>query len=177
VTDDPALHEKVLTLSNHGRARGQTRQFWADEVGFKYKMSNLQAAIGVGQMERIDELLARKRAIFQRYRSGLSGRNDIALNPEPGGTRNGFWMPTAVFARETGVTRERLQAVFAAQNIDARVFFWPLSGLPAFQSVLTNVNAYDLPGRAINLPSYHDMTHEDIDRVIDLLLNVAITEA
>ncbi len=174
VTSDSALFERVLTHSDHGRARGQTRQFWADTIGFKYKMSNLQAAAGVGQMERIDELLARRREIFPRYREGLAGRNEIVLSSEPEVTRNGFWMPTALFDRETGVTREKLQAAFAAENIDARVFFWPLSGLPGFQSVSGNVHAYDLPGRAINLPGYHDMTDDDIDRVIDVLLNVTV---
>ena len=63
VTNDEALFERVLTLSNHGRARGQSKQFWPDAVGFKYKMSNLQAAIGCAQMKRIDELIQRKRDI------------------------------------------------------------------------------------------------------------------
>jgi perosamine synthetase len=174
VTADAALYERALTLSNHGRARGGTKQFWAEAIGFKYKMSNLQAAIGVGQMHRIDALIARKRAIFARYRDRLTACDAIALNPEPAGTRNGFWMPTAVFSRGSGVTRETLQAAFAAENIDARVFFWPLSGLPPFRcssgrAAETNVNAYDLPGRAINLPSYHDMTDADIDRVAGVL--------
>ena len=62
VTNDDALYERVLTLSNHGRRAGQTKQFWPDVVGFKYKMSNIQAAIGCAQMERIDELIGRKRA-------------------------------------------------------------------------------------------------------------------
>jgi perosamine synthetase len=53
VTNDDALYERALTLSNHGRARGETRQFWPATIGFKYKMSNLQAAIGCGQLERI----------------------------------------------------------------------------------------------------------------------------
>jgi perosamine synthetase len=174
VTSDVDLYERVLTLSNHGRARGQPRQFWADRVGFKYKMSNLQAALGVGQMERIDELISRKRAIFACYRENLAGRRGITLNPEPRGTRNGYWMPTAVFAAETGVTRERLQVAFAAANIDARVFFWPLSSLPAFQPMPGNVNGYDLPGRAMNLPSYHDMTDEEIGRVTDVLINTLL---
>ncbi len=60
ITNDPILYEKVLTFSNHGRAKGQTKQFWPDEIGFKYKMSNIQAAIGYGQMERIHELVSRK---------------------------------------------------------------------------------------------------------------------
>ena len=64
VTQDSALYEKVLTLSNHGRAAGQTRQFWPDLVGFKYKISNLQAALGLAQTERLDELIAAKRRVF-----------------------------------------------------------------------------------------------------------------
>jgi perosamine synthetase len=169
VTNDTALYDRVLTLSNHGRARGQQKQFWPDEVGFKYKMSNLQAAIGLAQIERIDELVDRKRAIFYAYRDGLRGLNAISMNPEREGTRNGFWMPTVVFAEGSGITRENLQAAFAAENIDARVFFWPLSSTPSFTEALENTMAYDLPGRAINLPSYHDMTDEEQMRVIDVL--------
>ncbi len=173
VTSDEALYEKVLALSYHGRARGQTRQFWPNTIGFKYKMSNVQAAIGVGQMQRIDELLGRKREIFARYQAMLAGHWEILLNPEPVGTRNGFWMPTAVFQQKSCVTRDMLLAAFAAENIDARVFFWPLSSLPVFHPAYGNTNAYDLPERAINLPSYHDMIDDDISRVIDVLLRVS----
>lgn len=165
VTNDDALYERMLTLSNHGRARGQTKQFWPDKVGFKYKMSNIQAALGCAQMERIDDLIARKRTIFATYRDRLGSLNGVALNPEPAGTVNGYWMPTVVFAPGTGVTRERLQAAFAAENIDARVFFWPLSSLPPFNAKPENVVSYDLPGRSINLPSYHDLTDAEIERV------------
>ena len=168
VTQDNVLYEKVLTLSNHGRARGQSKQFWPDVVGFKYKMSNIQAAIGCGQMERIDDLIARKREIFEYYRERLGGIPGIQMNPEPTGTRNGYWMPTLVFARHTGVTREMLQAAFAAEYIDARVFFWPLSSLPPFEPAQKNLIASELPDRAINLPSYHDMTQDNQDRVIEL---------
>lgn len=169
VTNDDTLYEQVLTLSNHGRARGQTRQFWPDMVGFKYKMSNIQAAIGCAQMERIDELIAGKRRVFEAYRSALSDLPGITMNPEPEGTRNGYWMPTVVFDAATGVKREALQSAFAAQRIDARVFFWPLSSLPPFSPMQTNTRAYELPERALNLPSYHDMTTEDIARVVAII--------
>lgn len=166
VTNDADLFERVLTLSNHGRARGQTKQFWPDVVGFKYKMSNVQAAIGCAQMERIDALTSRKREILATYRERLAGLPGVRMNPEPEGTTNGAWMPTVVFAPETGITREKLQAAFAAENIDARVFFWPLSVLPMFKPVLANVYAFSIPDRAINLPSYHDINQVDQDRVI-----------
>lgn len=171
VTSDDTLFERVLTLSNHGRERGQVRQFWADAVGFKYKMSNLQAAIGCAQLERIEELIARKRAILAGYRARLTSLSGVSLNPEPSHTVNGSWMPTAIFAPETGVTRERLQTAFAAEHIDARVFFWPLSGLPMFEPQRQNLHAWNIPNRAINLPSYHDMTEQELDRVCSVLLN------
>jgi perosamine synthetase len=169
VTKDADLYERALTLSNHGRARGQVKQFWPDMIGFKYKMSNIQAAIGCAQMERIDELVSRKREILAAYKERLVHLGCVALNPEERGTINGAWMPSVVFAPETGVTRERIQKTFAEENIDARVFFWPLSSLPMFQSVQANVNSYSIPKRAINLPSYHDMTIADIERVCDVV--------
>ena len=166
VTNDAALFERVLTLSNHGRARGQSKQFWPDMVGFKYKMSNIQAALGCAQMERIADLIDRKRRIFHYYRDGLRDLPGVRMNPEPSNIVNGAWMPTVVFDEETGVSREKLIAAFAADNIDARVFFYPLSGLSMFEAVRSNRHAWAIPERAINLPSYHDMTAADQDRVI-----------
>lgn len=170
VTNDPALYEHVLTLSNHGRAKGQTKQFWPDMVGFKYKMSNIQAALGCAQIERIDELTRRKREIFLYYRDRLATIPGLSMNPEPAGTVNGAWMPTVAFDPETGISRESLQAAFAAENIDARVFFWPLSSLEPFEAVPGNRHACQIPTRAINLPSYHDIAEIDLDRVIGTLL-------
>lgn len=172
VTNDDDLYETVLTLSNHGRAHGQTKQFWPDMVGFKYKMSNGQAAIGCAQLERIEDLTRRKRQILNAYRENLADLTGIAINPEPEGTINGAWMPTVVFAPETRVTRETLQAAFTDANIDARVFFWPLSGLPIFGGVSRNPIASDIASRAINLPSFHDITDDQIQRVSDVIRKV-----
>ena len=169
VTNEADLFERVLTLSNHGRARDQGKQFWPDLIGFKYKMSNVQAAIGCAQVERIEELVKRKREILWIYRAHLEQVPSITMNPEPEGTVNGAWMPTVVFDAETGVTREMLQTAFASENVDARVFFWPLSGLPMFDSVTTNARAWEIPRRAINLPSYHDMQANEIDCVISVV--------
>ena len=166
VTNDVELYETVLTLSNHGRARGQTKQFWADMVGFKYKMSNIQAAIGYGQMQRIEELINRKREILRFYKDNLEGLDGVSMNPEPIGTINGAWMPTVVFDKETGVTREQLQSLFKSENIDARVFFHPLSSLSMFEDKQVNVNSWNIPTRAINIPSYHDISNRDIKRVV-----------
>jgi perosamine synthetase len=172
VTNDEALYEKTLALSNHGRVAGQSRQFWPDHLGFKYKMSNVQAAIGCGQMERIDALVRRKRDIFDYYKGRLGSVPGMAMNPEKQSTVNGYWMPTIVFAPETGITRDLLLEAFRAADIDARVFFHPLSSLPMFEPQPRNRNSYSIPGRAINLPSYYDMTQDDLDRVVAVVLQV-----
>jgi perosamine synthetase len=164
VTNDAALFERVLTLSNHGRARGETRQFWPECIGFKYKMSNVQAAIGCAQVERIDELVAGKRRVFENYRAALAGL-PLRMNPEPAGTTNGYWMPTIVVDEGTPFDRDALLSAFKADNIDGRVFFWPLSSLGLFEADSRSVVSNSISWRAINLPSYHDLDDVGIARV------------
>ena len=95
VTDDDELHARVQKLRDHGRPPGD-RFFQNDEVAFKYKMSAVQAALGIAQMERIDELIARKREIFHWYKKAFAGVNAIALNAEPPEMKNSYWMVTLV---------------------------------------------------------------------------------
>jgi perosamine synthetase len=177
VTNNDSLYQKVLTLSNHGRARNQTKQFWPDEIGYKYKMSNIQAALGVAQMSRIEDLIERKQSILRSYCQHLAGIREITLNYEQPHTLLGAWMPTAVFSEASGITREKLQVAFKEENIDARVFFYPLTDLPMFEGQkcwqaqpLSWANS--IAARAMNLPSYHDISADDIARVCHVLKSV-----
>lgn len=162
VTNDSNLYEHVLTLSNHGRARSQIKQFWPDLVGYKYKMSNIQAAIGCAQMQRIDALITAKRKIFSMYQAYLR-ELPVRMNPEPKGCQNGYWMPTFVVDYNISFNRDDLIVKLKANGIDARVFFWPLSqtttpGRKAFDSLYISET---INLRALNLPSYHELTDDD----------------
>ncbi len=172
VTNDENLYERVLTLSNHGRSRNQAKQFYPDVVGFKYKMSNIQAAIGCAQMSRINELVTRKKEILNYYKENFKNLSGVSMNPEPEGRINGAWMPTIVFEKSMQITSDILQSRFEEENIDARVFFHPLSSLPMFKNNKSNINAWDIPKRSINLPSYHDMTESELDRIISVVLEI-----
>lgn len=176
VTSDPELYETVLTLSNHGRARGQTKQFWADLIGFKYKMSNLQAAVGCAQLERIDELVARKREIFAAYEEAF--RNfPVQMNPAPDHGQNGYWMPTVVFDAALGPVKDKVLEALVAGGVDARVFFHPLSDLGHFERRHQTPVAHDISARAFNLPSYHDLSREDLDYVVEIVTRTAMAHA
>lgn len=172
VTNDAALYKHVLTLSNHGRAKEQEKQFWPDMVGFKYKMSNLQAAIGCAQIERVGELVQAKKNIFSLYHGGLADL-PLKMNPEPEGCTNGYWMPTFVVDEGTPFERNLLIAKLKAHGVDARVFFWPLSSTPtggkkAFDKPYISEEIYL---RALNLPSFHDMSQEDTSYVTNIVAN------
>jgi perosamine synthetase len=175
VTNDKNLYEHVLTLSNHGRSRTQTKQFWFDLVGFKYKMSNVQAAIGCAQMERIEELIDRKRLIFNWYNDKLKNL-PVKLNPEPENCQNGYWMTTIVVDKNVAFDRELLLQEFKNNNIDGRVFFWPLSLVrkndDRFVKAGENNVSYSLYNRAVNLPCYHDITENDVDRVVECITRI-----
>lgn len=168
VTNDRKLFEQVRTLSNHGRRPSQPRQFWPDVVGFKYKLSNIQAALGLGQLERIGELIAGKRRVFDYYKRSLTGL-PLTMNPEPAGTTNGFWMPTIVADKSARFDRDALLLDFRNADIDGRVFFWPLSMLPMFSPHPQHRTSHELYPRAINLPSYHDLTETEMDRVVEVV--------
>ena len=170
-TDDPALADLIRSLNNHGRHPSEPRQFWPSTIGFKYKMTNIQAAIGCAQLTRFDELIDRKKEIFDYYRDSLKGSSQVSMNQEQKNCKSGYWMPNVVFSKESGISREKLIQLFNEANIDARVFFWPLSDLGFYQSANSLV-ARDLSSRSINLPSYHDMTKSDQDRVLEVLKNV-----
>lgn len=170
VTNNPELYERVLTLSNHGRSRRQSKQFWPDMVGFKYKMSNIQAAIGCAQMQRIESLISMKRDIFLMYMHYLKDL-PIRMNPEPKGCINGYWMPTIVVDDCVEFDRNGLIADLKAKGVDARVFFWPLSSTPASgrKSLSEEYLSETIHLRSLNLPSHHNLLESEVAYISDII--------
>lgn len=171
VTNNESLYEKVLTLSNHGRQKDEPRQFWAGQVGYKYKISNLEAAVGCAQLERIEQLISSKRRVFEYYAEALKEAS-VQMNPEYKGTVNGYWMPTIVVDKAVAFDRDKLLSEFKDQSIDGRVFFWPLTKLPMFKEQPSNEISYSIYERAINLPSYYDLTPHEIEHVVSIVKRV-----
>ena len=171
ITNDDELSEQVRMLNNHGRAKNQQKQFWADTLGYKFKMSNLQAAVGFAQLQRLEELVAKKKSILKIYKQKFSHISSITMNYEAEGIVNGAWMPTVVFDPRLNITRDSILERFSDRNIDARAFFWPLSSQPMFTPVKTNYNSWSIPERAINLPSFHDITDEELEIIAETVLS------
>lgn len=178
VLDDDRLMARVLQLRDHGRAPGD-KMFFNVEVGFKYKMSAMQAALGLAQLERLDELVAGKRRVFEWYREAFADWNLGHLNPDVPGLYNSYWMSTLVLDAELGIKKETLIPMLADAGIDVRPFFYPLSAIPAFRQTeqaaaarSRNRVAYAVTQYGINLPSALNLAREDARRVAEQVRNV-----
>ena len=178
VTDREDLWRRVMVLRDHGRQPGD-KMFLNTEIGYKYKMSALQAALGLAQLERIDELVQRKREIFQWYRRELAGTDGVTLNSEAAHVSNTYWMVTVVVDPKFGIDKTRLMARMAENRIDCRPIFSPLSSLPAYArhrssapARARNVVSYALGPYGLNLPSGFNMNPESVRRVADALKSI-----
>jgi len=177
-TNDRSVEETVRVLNNHGRAPGRAADFVPEMIGYKYKMSNLQAALGLGQLERLQELVSRKLQVIELYREKLQGLASVRLNTCPDRDRLGGWMPTAECLDSTAITNQYLRKAFLDAGIDARLVFPSLSGLPMFRSSSDVCPvARTFATRAINLPSYHDISMAEIERVCAVLEKAIVEHA
>jgi perosamine synthetase len=179
VTDRDDIATRVAALRDHGRKPGDFALFVTDEIGFKYRMNSLSAAFGLAQLERLDELVDRKREIFSWYSEGLHDLEGVTLNVEPAGTFNTYWMSTIVVDRQLGLGTRTLMSAFDAEGIDTRPFFPPLSSLTALRgtpdaaaAALRSTVAYDLADRAINLPSAMILTRDQVATVCTVLTKI-----
>lgn len=150
--------------------------FLNTEVAYKYKMSAMQAALGLAQLERVEELINRKRQIFAWYKKEMASAEGITLNYEAPTTKNSYWMVTAILDRKFGLEKDRLSELMSEKGIECRPFFRPLSSLPAYasskqaqQARRRNRISYEISPFGINLPSGMNMTPEKVKYVCDSL--------
>jgi perosamine synthetase len=178
VTDDESIYKRCLISSDHGRYPDD-KMFWNREIGFKYKMSCLQAALGLAQLERIDELARYKRQIFSWYESELKAVDGLMLNCEAPNAKSTYWMVTVILDKRFGIDKEKLIGLLSERNIDSRPFFYPLSSLPPYENFeqareaqQRNKNAYSIASWGVNLPCGMNMTQEKVLYVCDVLKSI-----
>ena len=178
VTDLENVYQRSRFLMDHGHVPGD-KMFWNTEVAYKYKMSSMQAALGLAQLERIEELVTRKRQIFAWYGQELASVEGVTLNYEAPGTKNTYWMVTVILDEAFGISKERLMSLLSKRHIDCRPFFHPLSSLPAYahlpqaqEARLRNHVSYQVSPYGINLPCGLNMTPEKVRYVCSVLKEV-----
>lgn len=152
VTNNKKIFNYCEKLSNHGRNVNNYHSFAADEIGFKYKMTNLQASLGISQIKKLNNNLKIKKKIFDSYIKNLNGVK-FTTNISSRRKKNSYWMTNIVFDEKYKINIKLLIKFLKKNNIESRHFFPPLSKMAFFKKKIYNKNSYKLYKNSINLPS------------------------
>lgn len=169
VTADPHLAERAAFLRDH--AMDPHRRYWHSEVGFNYRMTNIQAAIGCAQLERIEEILERKRRIAELYNQGLAGIPGLVLPSRAAWAGHVYWMYSVLVEDAFGMDRDRVIAALRDRGVDSRPFFVPLHELPPYRAGydLHLPVAEALSRGGLNLPSGPRLSREQVAFICQML--------
>jgi perosamine synthetase len=172
LTNDPAMAEHLRLLRDHGM--DPKRPYWHEVVGFNYRMTNLQAAVGVAQVKKIGGFIEKKRQMAAWYAevlAPLAAAGRIRLQPEAAWARSVFWMNSILLA-DTPASVDQVRARLGDRGVDSRPFFHPAHLLPPYATGARLPVAEHLGSRGINLPSGTGLERDQIERVAR-----ALTEA
>ena len=174
VSRDKEAIERARMLST--QARDPAPHYEHSTYGYNYRMGNVPAAIGLGQLEVLNERVARRRAIFSRYVDALSGIQGLNFMPEPDAAHSSRWLTTLTIERERcGVSREQVQMALAEKGIESRPLWKPMHTQPLFAGSRYVGRGFDeaLFKDGLCLPSGSDMTDEEQDEVIEQIASIS----
>src|SRR6266508_3052374 len=172
VTNRDELAERLRVLRAHGMS--ETRRYWHPVLGFNYRLTNLQAAIGLAQMERADEILSAKRELAVRYAGALGDVPGIVLPPGVLWATNVHWLYSILVDGEFGMSRDELQEALDAEGIETRPFFTPLHQQPLYAKGQRRFPvAESLAERGLSLPSAVGLRPEEVERVAESIARLA----
>ena len=170
VTDDGSLAAKARKLRD--QAYETERRFWHRELGFNYRLTNVQAAIGVAQMERIDEFVETRRRNAHLYNELLADTRGLGLPPQAEWARNVYWMYSLLVGDGFGMTRDELIASLRSQGVDSRPFFCAIHQQPLYQRQFERDQypvAERLAQQGINLPSGNELSVVQVRRIANAI--------
>lgn len=171
VTNDDELAARVRQLK--GQGMDPNRRYWFPMVGYNYRMTNVAAAIGLGQLENAQWHIKRRREISAHYAWHLAKVPGVSLQPEKSWASNAYWMTSVVLDDQAPVSRDHVMARLAEAGIETRPFFYPLHTMPMYQSQAQGQAfpvAERIAARGLNLPSSASLSEDDIDFVCEQLI-------
>jgi perosamine synthetase len=169
-TNDPNLAQLARTLRDH--AFSEERHFWHKYIGFNYRMTNMQAAVGLAQTEQMESFVEARRANAARYTAALNRIPGIVTPPETEWVKNVFWMYSILVEDDSGMTRDGLRTYLADHGIETRTFFIPMHLQPIYYRAFEGERypvAEMLCQRGFYLPSASSLTTRELDYVIEMV--------
>lgn len=165
VTNDETLHDRLVHLKGQGLAK--YREYWHDAIGYNYRMTNICAAIGLAQLEQLDEILRKKRQVANWYQESLKG-SCFEFHLESEDVTHSYWMCTILIPEK--MDRHELKLFLIEHGIETRPMFYPIHTMPIYsQKYEKHQVAEGLARKGINLPSYPGLNKDDVFEIIECL--------
>jgi perosamine synthetase len=164
LTNDHDLKMKMRMFRDHGM--NPQKKYWHDVIGFNYRMTNMQAAVGVAQLKKINKLIRRKIEVAHAYRRLLTKMPEVTAAPEMPWAKSVFWLYSILV---NPLHRDKIIELMGKNGIETRPFFYPCHIMPPYNKGLSLPVAEDLSSRGMNLPSAFRLTSDDIDCVVESL--------
>lgn len=158
VTNDEHLNDRMRVLRDHGM--NKSKRYWHDEVGYNYRMTNLQAAIGVAQLERVEQIIADRKAVESNYQRELAGFSFLKWQKNIQDRSRVVWL---VCVELIGKNRDELFAALTKHGVDVRPFFYPLSDMEVYKKYVHSSGVSKrLSDRGLNLPTINAIDYAKV---------------
>jgi perosamine synthetase len=164
-TNNKLYADRVRHLKS--QAVSSTKEYWHDEVGFNYRMTNICAAIGLAQLERVESIISRKKDIANKFISEIS-HESVRILESHSDCKSSFWLVTIVLP--CNGLRDSLRNVLYENGVETRPTFPLANTMPMYSDCITDSNLNSLPSETgMNIPSFPDLTHENLNKIIRVI--------
>ncbi len=171
VTNDDELAARIKIFK--GQGMDQNRRYWFPQIGYNYRMTNIQAAIGLAQMENVDLFLAKRRTIADMYKLHLADIPGITLPIIKEYAEHSWWMYSILIENEYGQRRDAVMKKLDDYGVETRPFFYPMHIMPVYSGGGSNLDvAVSVAKKGINLPTYYELCEEYIVYIANILRDI-----
>lgn len=166
-TNDLDIYEKAKFLRDH--AMSKTKRYWHTEVGFNYRMTNLQAALGLAQLTRIKDIITNRINIFNWYQKYLHTNETKRLNKTSTWAESVHWLVCLEIDCFDFESRESFMNALKNKGVDSRPYFYPVSSMPMYEKTNKNPITYKKSVIGLNLPTYYGLTEIDVNEICNII--------
>ena len=171
VTNNDDLFNRICLLASMGRTDSKA-VFWSDNLGYQYTIANLTAALALAQVERVDELIEKKKYIYDCYQEELGKLDNIKFVTEYNNSKSVHCYPSILLGDGIAISRDKIIQILESKNIHCRPAFPRMSRFPVFESRFQNPVAKNVESKGISLPSAANLDNVDIKFVCDSLKDI-----
>lgn len=159
--------EELAARAVHLRHQASTdAPYWHDEVGYSYRMTNLQAAVGLAQLERVEELIAARRQVARWYEELLAQIPGLTQYQAPGWANDVNWLYCVLIGESSALGRDDLVTYLASRGVESRPFFQPLPSLPPYRDGREFPAADQLSRQGLCLPLYPSLARHEVESIV-----------